>query len=172
MTAPINLNVVEYEKKILAAVEAEIARGTDPADFDDALLKALSESVYDKLSPAARKQSAIQGINILAEQVCGGFIAEKLWLAGYGWDASDEQIIECGRQARIADADITGSLAAFREAHVNFTINDAKEFRALERFLPLFVMQPQDARLGDAASRKAAQGDKLALSFLAWKEIA
>lgn len=167
-----NLNMVEYEKKIEAAVAAEIAKGRDPNDFDDAFLLALSESVYDDLSPAARKHSAIQGLNIIAEQVCGGLIAEKLWQAGYGWDASDEQIIECGRQARIADADVTRSLAAFREVHGKLTINDAKAFTVLERFLPLFVMLPPDARLEEAASRKAACGDKLALSFLAWKEVA
>ncbi len=173
MNNVINLAARELEEKVDAGVKAAVATGVDPRNMGEADRDQIALAVQDDLSPAAQKQAVTDYIHRIARQVCGGRIAGQMWLAGYGWhDATEKQILVCGWRARIANDDVLNCLTAFRNEHRNFTAEEAADYTVLARFMPLFATEPPEMTLGQAAARKAAAGDKLALSFLAWKEIA
>ncbi|MFP5078630.1 hypothetical protein ACLE20_15095 [Rhizobium sp. YIM 134829] len=172
MTKIINLADRELESKVEIAVRDVAASGVDPSTMSAVEQKELSRAAWETLSPEAKKRAAMEGLELIARRVLGEYIAEQIWLAGYGWAATKKQIAECGSRTKIHPDDVVDCLEAFRTAHVDFTAEEAADFKSLSRFMPLFVMQSAETTLGEAAARKAAAGDKLALSFLAWKEIA
>lgn len=164
---------VELTAKVAASIHAEMLKGKRPSDMGPRDFAAIAEPVLDKLSPEAKRFAIRQGVEAMVRWVLGEKIAEAIWDSGLGWPENDEVTRSIARKLKFSDLDdAVQCLAAYREHIAEVTFSGLDDFQLLGRFAPLFIAQPEDAMLGEVATIKAARGDKLALSFLAWKETA
>lgn len=159
----------EIETKVGAAVRAELSQGVKASDLSRTHMNSIVERVRLNLSPSAREALIYDGLLSLAKKVLGSKIANEVWATGKGWSISEEDIIAIGAKLKIEDA--VDCFESFREGLMDFTVSEAADFPALARFMPLFVMQANDATLGEIATRKAVVGDKLSRELLSWKEL-
>lgn len=165
---------IEIEAKIGAAIQAELDKGKRPSDMGKRDFASISDAVRDTMSPAAKREMIEQGVLHMVRMVFGEMIAERIWTAGTGWSTPEHEVRQITRDLKMTDEDdALASFECFKESLPDLNREELEEFPKLsKRFSPLFVAQPADATLGEIATRKAMSGDKLALSFLAWKEIA
>ncbi|WP_425903608.1 hypothetical protein [Agrobacterium radiobacter] len=115
---------------------------------------------------------AKEGLKILIQRSIGEKIAQKVWDSGIGMDATHEEVRGFWRSLNIPDEDGDECYQAFMEHMADATAETVNDYESLAKFAPLFEGEPEGLNLGELAERKAAHGDKLAMSFLAWKEIA
>jgi hypothetical protein len=173
MSKPTSITQFEIDAKITGAIHGELKRGTKAPDIGRKEIARLSDGVMDSFSPEAKKALVHAGVLSMVKRVLGEKIAEEIWKSGQGWSMPEQEIRDIAKRLKFeSDADAFECLASFREAIPDMTREEAAEFPILVRFSPLFILQPDDATLGEITTRKAMQGNKLALSFLAWKEIA
>lgn len=177
---PINLTEREIEAKVADAVQAEIAKGKKPSDMGRRDHLAIARSAHAKMSPAARKQAAIDGLTHIASFVLGSFIAESIWASGQGWPADERAALDACRSATFSgkplrlgsDAEAMRCLSVFREELpelMRAEFEDRCGPVLIERFGRLFAGQPEGTTIGEIATRKATHGDPLAMSFLSWR---
>lgn len=163
---------MEIEANVTAAILAEAERtGRKPSDLNRKDIKRVSDALMRDLAKDDVRAMAEEGIHQMVLQFLGDKIAEVVWDEGLGRSASKADILRIGRNLRFA-GEIMECWQAWCDASPDFDFEKAKEFPSLTRFAPLFLAQPDDATLGEIATRKAARGDKLAQSFLAWREVA
>lgn len=163
---------IEIEAKIGAAIHAEVSKGKQVADWGKRDSEQIAKASYDNLSPAAKQQLIKEGVRVMVMVALGKRIADAIWDMGCGWTIPDSEVRRIATGLNFADLEeAVECLDKFREALPDFG-RDEIEGHQLDRFVPLFVAQPEGATLGEIATRKAMHGDKLALSFLAWREIA
>ncbi|MGN7829352.1 hypothetical protein ACTJJ8_21705 [Agrobacterium radiobacter] len=161
----------EIEARVERGVKDLIASGVKPSDITEAHLKVIAEKAMNDMSPAAMDQCAQAGFLHMAKQVIGERLAERFWDTGMGWPLTGEEFRMIAKGMNIAPSEAEECLQTYRDAASDATFEELSVFRSLGRFAPLFLGEPKGATIGEVATRKAARGDKLALSFLAWKEI-
>lgn len=173
MTNVSNLTEIEIQTKLGAAIMREVAKGKALSDFSSADDAAIVASVMSSFSPAAIELLKQETINRAVRAIYGQKIAERIWSTGKGWLMPKPQVMEIITSLDFDDPeDGFKSFEVFREDAPHLTeeqVSDLGGFVA--RFIPLFLAQPAGSTLGEIATMKAARGDKLAMSFLAWKEI-
>lgn len=162
----------EIEMRLEAGFEALIASGVKASDITDRDIEKIVSATYEALSPAAKEQSAQAGLHHMVKQVFGERLAEAIWEAGTGWPETEDEVRSLAASMGISPDDAPECLQAFRSAADEVTVEDIEVFRSLSQFTPLFIGTPKDAQLADVATTKAKQQDKLALSFLAWRDLA
>jgi hypothetical protein len=182
MSKPVSLINREIETKIDAALRAEIAKGKKPSDMGVRDFHGIAESLRDKVSPAARDELVRQGLEHMVKFVLGAMIAEVIWKDGTGWPANDEQILVASRRVTVkgqpvrhsSDDQAIDCFQVFRETLPDMTrttFHEACDEAIVSRFRALFIGQSDDRTLGEIAVVKAANGDRLAMSFLAWRPL-
>lgn len=162
----------EIEARVEQGVKALIDSGIDPDDITEKQLKAIAEKALGEMSPAAMDHCAHEGFLLMAKQVIGERLSERFWEMGMGWPLTGDEVRVIAKGMRIDPHEAEECLQAYRDAASDATFEELSVFRSLGRFAPLFLGEPKASTIGEVATRKAAKGDKLALSFLAWKEIA
>lgn len=162
----------EIEARVEQGVKALIDSGVDPDDITEEQLKAIAEKALGEMSPAAMDHCAQEGLLHMAKQVIGERLAERFWDIGMGWPLTGDEVRAIAEGMRIDPAEAEDCLQTYRDAASDATFEELSIFRSLGRFAPLFLREPKGDTIGEVATRKAARGDKLAMSFLAWKEIA
>jgi hypothetical protein len=165
---PTSLIDREIETKIAAALKAEIAKGKKPSDMGRRDFDAISRAVYPVMSPAARKQTVINGLEYAVKGVFGEMIAEKLWQSGRGYSVTDPELIAIAREFRfVPPEDAPEWMSIFREDLAECTLKRLDEtYASADRWRPLLVTEAPGSLLGEVVVRKAAAGDRLALAFL------
>lgn len=173
MTNFTKLTDIEIQAKIGAAIYQEAKKGKAVSDFSKKESEAIADSVMDTFSPAAKQALIRAGVEQMVRFVLGEKVAERIWQSGKGWALPDDEVASIVKELRFEDVkDGLRSLKVYRECLNDLTEDELKEQAIFAtRFAPLFLAQPKDATLGEIATMKAARGDKLAMSFLAWKEI-
>ncbi len=173
MTKPTSITDLEITARITAALHAEAAYGKKPSDMGRDDVEKIFDVVKDQFSPAARRQLIYEGVLTMVQRVLGEKIAEVVWKNRTGWPSNPADIENIGRRLNFDDPKEAVTCAhAFRDHISDLRFSELESFKLTGRFAPLFIGQPETATLGEIATVKAARGDKLALSFLAWKEIA
>lgn len=175
MTNIINHSILvdrEIEARVEQGVKNLIASGVKPVDITEEHLKEIAAKALDDMSPAAKDHCAQEGLWHMAKQVIGERLAERFWDIGMGWPLTGEEVRMIAKGMKIDPQEAEECLQTYRDAASDATFEELSVFRSLGRFAPLFLGEPKGATIGEVATRKAARGDKLALSFLAWKEIA
>ena len=169
MTRPISLIEREIETKIDAAVRAEIAKGKKPSDMGRRDLEVIADAAMSTMSPEARKQAAIAGLERMAKGVFGEMIAEQLWQSGRGYGAPKTEIVSIATKMRFTPPEEAPEwLSIYREDVAECTLERLDEtYKSAQRFRALLVGEPMSALLGEVALRKAVSGDPLAKAFLA-----
>ncbi|WP_404861843.1 hypothetical protein [Georhizobium sp. MAB10] len=176
MTAkPTSITDIEIEAKVGAAV-MKAARTKNLSDMGRRDFIAIVDDLKPTLSPEAYRQMVRDGVFHCVKRALGEKVAEAIWKEGRGWPSTDAEIVKIAHSHNIRIVEDPGSgtvdcLATFKEDFADATLDELKDWSAIDRFNPLFFGQPEDATLGEVATRKAAMGDKLALSFLAWKDL-
>lgn len=176
---PINLTEREIDAKVDEAVRAEIAKGKKASDMGRQEHLSIARAAHAKMSPAARKQAAIDGLTHIACFVLGGIIAESIWQSGKGWPADEQAALGAYRSATFrgmplrlsSDAEAMQCLGVFREELPELTrkeFDDRCDPVLVERFGAMFDGQQKRATIGEIATKKAMLGDPLAMSFLSW----
>jgi len=172
MSKPTSITQFEIEAKITGAVHTQLMRGSKVSDFGAKEIARLSGEVMPTFSPEARKTLIKAGVQLLIRRILGEKIAAEIWSTGKGWSIAEDEVRAVAKRLRFEDEDdALKCLAAFREALPDMTPSDVEEFPTLHRFKPLFALHSGDVTLGTVATLGALAGDKLARSFLAWKEI-
>lgn len=174
MTNISRITDIEIQSKIGAAILREAEKGKAVSDFGRQENENIADAVMGQMSPVAKQALIRAGVERMIRFVLGEKIAERIWNAGKGWATPKDEVVSLIKELRFDDVkDGLESLEAYREDLMDLTEEELHE-RAIfaTRFAPLFLAQPKNATLGEIATMKAARGDKLALSFLAWKEIA
>ena len=73
-----------------------------------------------------------------------------------------------------SDTDAIDCFRVFRESLPDMTRSEFHEYCdevLVDSFRALFIGQPDSRTLGEIATVKAARGDKVAMSFLAWRPM-
>ncbi len=161
----------EIEARVEQGVKALIDSGVDPDAVTEEQFKAIAEKAMGEMSPAAMDHCAHEGLLLMAKQVIGEKLAERFWELGKGWPKTGKEVRKIAFDMRIAPDDAEECVLVYREAASKATFDTLDLFRSLGRFAPLFLGEPKEATIGEVAVRKAAKGDKLAMSFLAWKVV-
>lgn len=180
MNRPISLIEREIETKIDAAIKAELAKGKKPADMGVRDFNSIAVGLHDKWSPGAREAIIREGIEHMVKFVLGAMIAEVVWNDGTGWPADDDVILAASRRVKVDGkptketniVDAVECFGVFRDGLPDLNrdgFHDYCDDKVVERFRALFIGQPDDRTLGEIATVKAARGDPLAMSFLAWR---
>ncbi|CAI2936058.1 hypothetical protein [Aminobacter niigataensis] len=169
MSRPISLVGREIETKIDAAIKAEVAKGKKPSDMGRRDFEVIADAAMATMSPEARKQAAIAGLEHMAKGVFGEMIAEQLWQSGRGYGAPKAEIVSIASKMRFTPPeDAPEWLSIYREDIAECTLNRLDEtYKSAQRFRALLACEPANAQLGEVALRKAATGDPLAQAFLA-----
>lgn len=164
-----SLTKFELETKVASVILEETQKGRQASDFSRKEIVAISDKARSTLSPAARQLAIEEGLQVMVKRVMGEMIAAEVWAAGTGWPKSRSEVDAIAERLKFSDG--FECLEAYREHLPDLTFEELGDFEMTGRFAPLFIGQPADASLGEIATVKAMRGDKLALSFLAWKEI-
>lgn len=162
----------EIETRIETGIQALIASGVKASDITERDIELVVRSTYQGLSPAGRMHSAKAGLLQMVEVAIGEQLAERIWAAGTGWPSTDDEVRDLAASINIDPAQAPVCLKSFRVAASVATRDDLEAFSFLSRFAPLFVDAADGARLSELSIRKAEEGDKLAMSFLAWRDMA
>jgi hypothetical protein len=170
---PTSLVDREIETKITAAIKAEVEKGKQPSDMGRREFLTIAHDLRASFSPAARETMARKGLEIVVRQVFGEIIAERIWEAGEGWPADADDLARFAHGFKFDGDDSARScFELFRENLPELTLADMREYcstKLVNRYQGLFDGQPIDATLGEVATKKAADGDPLAHSFLTWR---
>lgn len=173
MSKPTSITELEINARVAAAIHSEVAAGKKPSDMGRNDFEKIADAVMDKFSPAARKQLIHHGVLVMVRRVLGEKVAKVVWDRQTGWPHDAADIEEIGRQLKFEDPkEAVLCLSSYREHIADLKFSELEEFELTGRFAPLFIAQGPDVTLGEIATLKAARGDKLALSYLTWKEIA
>jgi hypothetical protein len=182
MKQPTSLVDREIETKIDAALRAEIAKGKKPSDMGVRDFHGIADDLHGKVSPSAREHLIRLGLEQMVKFVLGAMIAEVVWADGTGWPSKDEHILAVSRRVTVkgqtvkhsSDDQALDCARVFRECLPDMTRAEFHEQcpeAIVDRFRALFIGQPEDRTLGEIATVKAVRGDKLAMSFLAWRPL-
>lgn len=168
MSRPVSLIDREIETKIDAALNAEIAKGKRPSDMGRKDFEAIASAAYPALSPSARKQAALAGIERMVMGVFGEMLAENLWQSGRGYGVPDAELVAIAKSMRFAGSeDAPEWLSIYREDIAECTLERLDDtYKSAQRFRSLLLGEPPEALLGEVAIRKAMKGVALAQAFL------
>lgn len=164
---------IEIQAKIGAAIVQEAQKGKALSDFGAKESAAIAGNVMSTFSPAAQQQLIRSGVEHLVRFVLGEKIAERVWAVGKGWSMPKTELMAIIRDMRFEDPeDGFACVTLYRDQLPDLTEEELPDHSMFaRRFMPLFLAQPKGATLREVATKKAMSGDKLALSFLAWKEV-
>jgi len=165
---PISLLDREIERKVDDAVKAAIGAGKKPSDMGRREFEAIAEHARKTMSPEAFRKVAMDGLEIMVKCVFGEMIAERLWTSGNGYGATHQHLRTLAKGIGLEPAaEAPEWLHLFREDLGECTLQRLNDtYKCAGRFRPLLVGEPADALLGEVATRKAMEGDPLALAFL------